>query len=194
MSVQPLDLARLKVFPLAERLLRSEGYYDVAATYSVFDVYLVAALAYAAAGIVMAVMMTDPATRIAQPRVRELICGLPERQALWAIVVAGTGEEVSEALVRQIRVVREHDGGAVEGGQRFAAHEAHDLDAAAGKGALHEGAHAALGEERVVGSVTEGGDAAAGLYNVRTHAADLTPCLRVRARGRANDLRNRGRT
>ena len=37
----------------------------VAATYSVFDVYLVAALAYAAAGIVMAVMMTDPATRIA---------------------------------------------------------------------------------------------------------------------------------
>ena len=37
----------------------------VAATYSVFDVYLVAALAYAGCGIIIAVMMSDPATRIA---------------------------------------------------------------------------------------------------------------------------------
>lgn len=37
----------------------------VAATYSVFDVYLVAALAYIACGVITAVMMTDPATRIA---------------------------------------------------------------------------------------------------------------------------------
>lgn len=37
----------------------------VAATYSVFDVYLAAAVAYAACGIIVAVMMTDPATRIA---------------------------------------------------------------------------------------------------------------------------------
>lgn len=36
----------------------------VAAVYSVFDVYLVAALAYAACGVIIAVMMTDPTTRI----------------------------------------------------------------------------------------------------------------------------------
>lgn len=37
----------------------------VAATYSVFDVFAVGALAYAGCGIIMAIMMTDPSTRIA---------------------------------------------------------------------------------------------------------------------------------
>jgi Arabinose efflux permease len=46
----------------------------VAAVYSTFDVYLVAALAYALAGLVFAVLMTDPLTRIAPqsiPRKKE---------------------------------------------------------------------------------------------------------------------------
>ena len=54
----------------------------VAATYSVFDVYLVAALAYAGCGIIIAVMMSDPATRIAptpivRPAAGERRGGLP---------------------------------------------------------------------------------------------------------------------
>ncbi len=66
----------------------------VAATYSVFDVYLVAALAYAGCGIIIAVMMSDPATRIAPTPIVRPVAGerrgglpLPIASGLLGILV-----------------------------------------------------------------------------------------------------------
>lgn len=60
----------------------------VAATTSVFDVFLVAALAYGACGIVMAVMMTDKSTRIASAPIVKPAAG-SRRDGLPLAIVAG---------------------------------------------------------------------------------------------------------
>lgn len=59
----------------------------VAATYSVFDVYLVAAIAYGACGVIFALMMRDPATHIASAPIVKPPAG--SRRGLPAPILSG---------------------------------------------------------------------------------------------------------
>ncbi len=61
----------------------------VAATYGIFDLYLISALAYLVFGAIFALMMTDPSTKIAQPAkpAKSSISG--ERRVLPVPVISG---------------------------------------------------------------------------------------------------------
>lgn len=91
--------AMRKVFTVAWVVVPPIAGY-IAATYSVFDVYLVAALAYAGCGSVFAVMMTDKSTRIAAPPIAVKTVGEKRFDIPGTIIVGLAGIFVVNIAMR----------------------------------------------------------------------------------------------